>query len=70
MYCEPMVERQTPEKQRLYRSDGNTEVIKRHTCSLKPRCVYRRTSEKYAQNILHDHSKFNTDVLLRHTYYR
>ena len=32
--------------------------------------VYRRTSEKNAQNKLHDHSKFNIDVLPRHIYYR
>ena len=63
MYCKPMVKRKTSGKQRLYRSDRYTELhndihvvcisAKENTC-----CVYRRTSEKYAQNTLHDHSKF------------
>ena len=32
--------------------------IKENTC-----CVHRHTSEKYSQNTLHDHSKFETDIL-------
>ena len=38
---------------------------KENTC-----CVNRRASEKYAQNTLHDHCKFNIDVLPRETYCR
>ena len=73
MYCKPMVERKKDRKNKdctavmdtlkLYNDINVVCTSTEKTC-----CVYRRTTEKYAQNTLHDHSKFNIDVLPRQTY--
>ena len=73
MYCKPMVKTKTPGKQRLYSSDGYTENDIHVVCIFAKEnicCVYRNASKTFAQKTLHDHYKFNIDVMPRETYYR